>query len=386
MQVKQNTTLRRSGHCELFASAGAIALRRLGYSSRYVTGFVCAERNPYRKDLYLARNRHAHALVEAYDPDRGWRKVELTPGNGQPDVAPTGGWDAFADWASGVGQQLWDLLRDGPAGLPRRLISLVADLAWWIVTTPEALAAAAVHSLPGGSKVFAGQRDDPFFVDLGSTFDLLSIRPAAPGNRGGGRDDLAGFNVLSIALQVPITQLTNDARTPTADGLFAVIGSWTTAYRQQTRVQRLTRSARLLGTRTAPEAALEIARRARGTPRIANRLLRRAWDFAVVGDRPEIDLDIARHALDRMKVDALGLDDMDRKLLRVMIDHYDGGPVGVENLAIAVSEELDTVTDVVGPFLIQAGFLARTPRGRTATPKAYAHLGLKAPRRALDLL
>lgn len=131
----------RQGHCELFATVGAIALRRLGYGSRYVTGFVCAERNPYRKDLYLARNRHAHAWVEAYDPARGWRKVELTPGTGQPDVEPTGGWDAIADWARGVAQQVWDLLRDGPAGLPRRLISLAADLAYWLVTTPEALAA-----------------------------------------------------------------------------------------------------------------------------------------------------------------------------------------------------------------------------------------------------
>ena len=100
----------------------------------------------------------------------------------------------------------------------------------------DALAAQAVADLGNGVKVFAGQRDDPFFVDLGSTFDLLSIRPGAPGNKGGGRDDLAGFNVLSIAIQVPIVQLTNDAKTPTADGQFAVIGAWTTAYRQTTKV------------------------------------------------------------------------------------------------------------------------------------------------------
>jgi hypothetical protein len=100
----------------------------------------------------------------------------------------------------------------------------------------DALAAAAVADLPGGVRVFAGQRDDPFYVDLGATFDLLTIRPGAPGNKGGGRDDLAGFNVLSIALQVPITQVTNNGKMPTADGEFAVIGAWTTAYRQTTRV------------------------------------------------------------------------------------------------------------------------------------------------------
>jgi len=100
----------------------------------------------------------------------------------------------------------------------------------------DALATAAIKGVGSGLQVFAGPRDDPFYVDLGSTFDLLSIRPGAPGNKGGGRDDLSGYNVLTIALQVPIAQLTNDGMTPTADGLFAVIGGWTTAYRQSTRV------------------------------------------------------------------------------------------------------------------------------------------------------
>ena len=146
------------------------------------------------------------------------------------------------------------------------------------------------------------------------------------------------------------------------------------------------RSAGLLGIATDDDGADEIARRCRGTPRIANRLLRRVRDFAQVDGGGKIDGEIARHALSKLEVDAEGLDPMDRRLLRAVIEKFDGGPVGVENLAIAVSEELDTVTDVVEPFLIQAGFLARTPRGRVATPKAYAHLGLKPPRRALDLL
>jgi Holliday junction DNA helicase RuvB len=146
------------------------------------------------------------------------------------------------------------------------------------------------------------------------------------------------------------------------------------------------RSAGLLGVATEQDGADEIARRCRGTPRIANRLLRRVRDFAQVDGNGKITGDAARHALSKLEVDAEGLDPMDRRLLRAVIEKFDGGPVGVENLAIAVSEELDTVTDVVEPFLIQAGFLARTPRGRVATPKAYAHLGLKAPRRPLDLL
>ncbi|MDE2511330.1 MAG: Holliday junction branch migration DNA helicase RuvB, partial [Elusimicrobia bacterium] len=146
------------------------------------------------------------------------------------------------------------------------------------------------------------------------------------------------------------------------------------------------RSAGLLHVPTDRDGADEIARRCRGTPRIANRLLRRVRDFAQVDGGGKITGDAARHALAKLEVDAEGLDPMDRRLLRAVIEKFDGGPVGVENLAIAVSEELDTLTDVVEPFLIQAGFLSRTPRGRMATPKAYAHLGLKAPRRPLDLL
>ena len=146
------------------------------------------------------------------------------------------------------------------------------------------------------------------------------------------------------------------------------------------------RSSGLLEAPIDDDGAGEIARRCRGTPRIANRLLRRVRDFAQVDGSGRITGDLARHALSKLEVDAEGLDPMDRRLLKAVIEKFDGGPVGVENLAIAISEELDTVTDVVEPFLIQAGFLARTPRGRTATPKAYAHLGLKAPRRALDLL
>jgi len=146
------------------------------------------------------------------------------------------------------------------------------------------------------------------------------------------------------------------------------------------------RSAGLLGVPTQPEGADEIARRCRGTPRIANRLLRRVRDFAQIDGDGQISLEIAKHALGKLEVDAEGLDPMDRRLLKSIIDKFDGGPVGVENLAISISEELDTVTDVIEPFLIQAGFLARTPRGRVATAKAYAHLGLKAPRRPLDLL
>jgi holliday junction DNA helicase RuvB len=142
----------------------------------------------------------------------------------------------------------------------------------------------------------------------------------------------------------------------------------------------ITRSARLLGTSIDDDAALEIARRSRGTPRIANRLLRRAWDFSMVARSKSIDVATARRALDRMGVDSAGLDEMDRKILDILIRFYDGGPAGVETIAAAAAEPRDAIEDVYEPYLLREGFIARTPRGRVATRRAYEHLGAKLPR------
>ena len=149
--------------------------------------------------------------------------------------------------------------------------------------------------------------------------------------------------------------------------------------------QIVKRSAAILKIEAEPEGTHEIARRSRGTPRIANRLLRRVRDFAQVQGKGVITGKIARSSLDALEVDPEGLDAMDRKLLSALAEKFGGGPVGVDSLAVAVSEEIDTVTDVYEPFLIQAGFLARTARGRVATPKAFKHLGLKAPTKTGEL-
>jgi Holliday junction DNA helicase RuvB len=139
------------------------------------------------------------------------------------------------------------------------------------------------------------------------------------------------------------------------------------------------RSARLLGARIDADGAREIARRSRGTPRIANRLLRRVRDFAEVREDGSIDRAVADRALAMLEVDGRGLDVMDRKLLVAVIERFGGGPVGIENLAAAIGEERDTLEDVVEPFLIQQGYLQRTPRGRIAAALAYAHFGLARP-------
>ena len=139
------------------------------------------------------------------------------------------------------------------------------------------------------------------------------------------------------------------------------------------------RSAGLLNVETTPEGALEIASRSRGTPRISNRLLRRVRDFAQVKAQGRVDREIADAALKMLDVDRIGLDVMDRKLLLAVLEKFSGGPVGIDNLAAAIGEERETIEDVLEPFLIQQGYLQRTPRGRMATVSTYRHFGLAAP-------
>jgi Holliday junction DNA helicase RuvB len=148
----------------------------------------------------------------------------------------------------------------------------------------------------------------------------------------------------------------------------------------------VSRSARLLQIPLEEEGAAEIARRSRGTPRIANRLLRRVRDFAQVKADGRVSRAVAEAALRMLDVDALGLDVMDRKLLLAVIEKFAGGPVGLDNLAHAVGEETDTIEDVLEPYLIQQGYLQRTPRGRVATLSAYRHFGIMAPAAPRDLL
>jgi len=139
------------------------------------------------------------------------------------------------------------------------------------------------------------------------------------------------------------------------------------------------RSADILGVEMIGEAAREIAMRSRGTPRIANRLLKRVRDFAQVAGDGIITAELAREALERMQVDPMGLDQIDHKMLRAMIDHFRGGPVGLDTIAATIGEESQTIEDVYEPYLMQIGFLQRTPRGRVVTQTAYRHLGLPVP-------
>ena len=150
-------------------------------------------------------------------------------------------------------------------------------------------------------------------------------------------------------------------------------------YSAEAMEEIVARSAAVLGVPIAPEGVRALARRSRGTPRVANRLLKRVRDYAEVRGAGEITAELADHALEMLEIDDLGLDDLDRRILRAIVEKFNGGPVGIETLAAAISEETDTIMDVYEPYLIQLGFLQRTPRGRIATPRAYRHLGVAPP-------
>ena len=137
------------------------------------------------------------------------------------------------------------------------------------------------------------------------------------------------------------------------------------------------RSAKILDCEISEEAAFEIAKRSRRTPRIVNRILKRVVDFSTVKKIKKIDLDITKYALDKLDIDEIGLDEMDRRILLALIEKYDGGPVGIKPIAVSIGEEVDTIEDYYEPFLVQIGFLKRTPRGRVVTTEAYKHLRLE---------
>jgi Holliday junction DNA helicase RuvB len=144
------------------------------------------------------------------------------------------------------------------------------------------------------------------------------------------------------------------------------------------------RSARILGVEIDPAGIQEIARRARGTPRVANRLLRRVRDFAQVRAEGVITMQVATEAMAMLEVDALGLDETDRRVLRTIIEKFEGGPVGIETIAAALSDEADNIMDVYEPYLLQLGFIDRTPRGRVATTRAYEHMGISPRKREVQ--
>ncbi|AKV04684.1 Holliday junction DNA helicase RuvB [Labilithrix luteola] len=225
-------------------------------------------------------------------------------------------------------------------------------------------------------------RNDILFIDEIHRLNPVVEESLYPAMEDFRIDVMTGDGAFASSIQIPVQPFTLIGATTRTGLLTAPLQSRfgqtirLDFYPEEDLAKIVTRSANLLGIAIASNAALSIARRSRGTPRIANRLLSRVRDFAEVLGTGKIDEAIVQKSADRLDIDSAGFDEMDRRLLRIIIEDYDGGPVGVETLAAALGEPRDTVEDVYEPYLLQQGYLGRTPRGRIATRRAYEHLKL----------
>lgn len=314
--------------------------------------------------------------------DRAIRPYRLADYIGQPTVREQ--MELFMAAARGRGEALDHLLIFGPPGLGKTtLANIVAqEMGVKIKSTSGPVLeragdlAAMLTSLEEGDVLFVDEihRLSPVVEEIlypaMEDYQLDIMIGEGPAARSI-KLDLPPFTLIGATTRAGM--LTNPLR-----DRFGIVQRLE-FYSNEDLATIVSRSAGILGLKIHPEGAFEIARRSRGTPRIANRLLRRVRDYAEVRGSGSISREIADRALDLLDVDAQGFDHMDRRLLLTMIDKFDGGPVGIDSLAAAISEERHTIEDVLEPYLIQQGFIMRTPRGRVVTRHAYLHFGMDLP-------
>ncbi len=290
----------------------------------------------------------------------------------------------FVEACKRRGEPLEHLLLSGPPGLGKTTLAQIVAFEMGVELHTTSGPVVEHKGALAGLLTKLG-RNDVLFID-----EIHRLTPAVEESLYPAMEDfcidvMTGEGAFASSIQIPVQPFTLVGATTRTGLLTAPLFSRfghairLDFYPEAELALIVERSASLLGVAIEPAASLAIARRARGTPRVANRLLRRVRDFAEVLGTGSIDTAIVEQSSKRLDIDPVGFDDMDRRLLRVVIEDYEGGPVGVETLAAALGEPRDTIEDVYEPYLLQQGFLGRTPRGRIATKKAYEHLHIALP-------
>lgn len=323
-----------------------------------------------------------HSFREEEAIDRAIRPRKLEEYIGQPAVVHQ--MQIFIDAARGRGESLDHVLIFGPPGLGKTTLATI--VAQEMEVNLKSTSGPVLEKAGDLAALLTNlQPHDVLFID-----EIHRLSPAIeeilyPAMEDYQLDIMIGEGPSARSIKLDLPPFTLVGATTRAGSLtsplrdrFGIVQRLE-FYNVEDLTRIVERSAHLLGLKTDSLGAIEIARRARGTPRIANRLLRRVRDYAQVRGQGEVNQDIAKAALVLLEVDNEGFDMMDRKLLEAILTKFDGGPVGLDSLAAAIGEERHTIEDVIEPFLIQQGFLMRTPRGRIATQRTYAHLGMSMP-------
>jgi len=324
---------------------------------------------------------NADKTTEEYSFEKTLRPSNLNEFIGQSRI--TENLTVFIESAKLRGETLDHVLLAGPPGLGKTTLAFI--IAKEMGVNLRATSAPIIDKAGDLASILTGlEENDVLFID-----EIHRLSPAIeeilyPAMEDRNIDIIIGQGIGAKSIKIDIAPFTLVGAT-TRTGLLTAalrdrfgIPLRLNYYTPEELKIIVLRSSSILGKIISDEAALEIAKRSRRTPRIANRLLKRVADFSIVKGLEGINLEITRYALTQLDIDSMGLDDMDRQILTTLIEKYAGGPVGIKTIAISVGEETDTLEDYYEPFLVQSGFLKRTPRGRVVTQEAYIHLGLKS--------